>query len=122
VDNFVDRAREGRGKGNTLKIFPGSPKLAGKKERGFRSTSPQGIFACLSCGAGPRILPAAGGGQLKVSVGIFPKKGSDFNQKRQHCTMFSFFRFVLRLAASRLGAEMGQISEIHFFAHRAKKI
>jgi len=36
VDNFVDRAREGRGKGNTLKIFPGSPKLAGKKERGFR--------------------------------------------------------------------------------------
>jgi len=30
-------------------------------------------------------LPAAaGGGQSKVGVGIFPEKGSNFNQKRQH--------------------------------------
>jgi len=29
-------------------------------------------------------LPAAaGGGQSKVGVGIFPEKGSNFNQKRQ---------------------------------------
>jgi len=37
-------------------ISPGSPKLVGKKEKGFRSTSPQGIFArLLSCEAGLRI-------------------------------------------------------------------
>ena len=57
----------------------------------------------------------------KVSVRIFLKIGSDFNQKRQHYTIFSFFRLVFRLAASRLGAENGQISET-FFALRAKKI
>jgi len=78
--------------------------------------------ACLSREAGLRFLPAAAGGrQSKVGVGIFPKKGSNFNQKRQHCAIFSVFRLVLRLAASRLGAEMGQISET-FFAPRAKKI
>jgi len=66
-------------------------------------------------------LPAAaGGGQSEFSVGIFLKIGSNFNQKRQHSSIFSFFRFVLRLAASRLGAERGQISET-FFALRAKK-
>jgi len=56
----------------------------------------------------------------KVGIGIFPKKSSNFNQKTQQYTIFSFFRLVLRLAASRLGAEMGQISET-FFARRAKK-
>jgi len=57
----------------------------------------------------------------KVSVGIFAEKSSDFGQERQHYTIFSFFHLVLRLAASRLGAVWGQISET-FFALRAKKI
>ena len=57
----------------------------------------------------------------KFSVRIFAEKSSDFVQDRQHCTIFSIFRLVLRLAASRLGAVWGQISEI-FFVLRAKKI
>jgi len=37
-------------------ISPARPEQAGKKEKGFRSTSPQGIFArLLSCEAGLRI-------------------------------------------------------------------
>ena len=97
MDNFVARSRAGRGKRNTKtsKIFPGSPKQAGKKEKGFRGNAPKespkatlrGKNFCPSvcpakqdCG----FLPAAaGGGQSKVGVGIFPKKGSDFIQKRQ---------------------------------------
>jgi len=68
-------------------------------------------------------LPAAaGGGQSKVGVGIFPKKGSNFNQKRQHCTKLFVFYAVLRLAASRLGAETVQIFEMFFFTCGAKKI
>jgi len=31
-----------------LKFSPARPEQAGKKEKGFRSTSPQGIFARLS--------------------------------------------------------------------------
>jgi len=39
-----------------LKFSPARPEQAGKKEKGFRSTSPQGIFArLLSCEAGLRI-------------------------------------------------------------------
>jgi len=57
----------------------------------------------------------------KFSVRIFPKKGSDFIQETQHYTIFSFFRSVLRLAASRLGAEMGQISETFFRPGGEKK-
>jgi len=78
--------------------------------------------ACLSREAGLRFLPAAAGGrQSKVGVGIFPKKGSNFNQKRQHATKLLVFYAVLRLAASRLGAEMGQISET-FFRPAGEKI
>jgi hypothetical protein len=58
--------------------------------------------------------PPLAGWQSEVGVGIFSKKGSDFIQKRQHCTIFSVFYSVLRLAALRLGADRGQISEIIF--------
>jgi len=57
----------------------------------------------------------------KVSVGIFLKKGSDFIQDVQHTTIFLVFTRFLRLAAPRLGAVRGQISET-FFALWAKKI
>jgi len=57
----------------------------------------------------------------EISVRIFAKKSSDFIQKRQHATIFFVFRFVLRLAASRLGAETGQISET-FFRPQGEKI
>jgi len=65
--------------------------------------------------------PASGAGQSKVSVRIFAEKSSDFVQETQHYTIFSFFRSVLRLAASRLGAEMGQISETFFRPGGEKK-
>jgi len=93
-----------------------------KNVENFSVFSPEGrVEPCGGIGSA-NFCPARRkrAGQSKVSVRIFSKKGSDFIQKRQHTTIFLFFRFVLRLAASRLGVEKGQISET-FFALRAKK-
>jgi len=63
----------------------------------------------------PLFLPAPPDRKFsKVSVRIFAEKSSDFIQEIQHYTIFSFFRSVLRLAHSGLGAKKGQISETFF--------
>jgi len=61
-------------------ISPGSPKLVGKKEKGFRSTSPQGIFArLLSCEAGLRISARR---LRRRAVKIIKIQRRDFPEKR----------------------------------------
>jgi len=78
------------------KFSPARPKAGRQKGRGFRGK--EFLSACLSCKAGPRILPAAaGGGQSKVSVRIFFEKSSDFVQDRQLIKKSPFWRFFGRM-------------------------
>ena len=62
-----------------LHLIGGSPakraKAGGQKEKGFRGRNFCPPAAILS-----EFLPAAAGGGLKVSVGVFPKESPNFFQ------------------------------------------
>jgi len=78
------RTRAGEASATLLKIFPGSPQNRQAKRKGVLGVRVPKEFlpACCPAKQDCGFLPAAaGGGQSKVGVGIFPKKGSNFNQK-----------------------------------------
>ncbi|PIP24796.1 MAG: hypothetical protein COX34_02390 [Candidatus Nealsonbacteria bacterium CG23_combo_of_CG06-09_8_20_14_all_36_12] len=117
----------------TFKIFPGSPKQAGKKERGLgerprrsRQGRPYGvkIFAyLLFYEAGPRFLPAPlGGAGSQKSASGFSRKKVRILTKRDSTILYS--RFSASFCASPLrgsALKWGKFPR-HFFALWAKKI